>query len=96
MALEFQAFVDGSATPNGDFVLAGHIATAEAWAHFAKEWEELLPFGTLAKNGKYHFKMSEMARSEGGIERTGPFYRLIEKYAVVSIAYPRRHPWQCR
>ena len=33
MALEFQAFIDDSARPpDGDFVLAGHIATAEAWA----------------------------------------------------------------
>jgi hypothetical protein len=88
MALQFQAFIDDSARrPAGDIVLAGHIATAEAWAHFAKEWEELLPLATLAKNGKYHFKMSEMARSERGIERTEPFYRLIEKYAVASIAY---------
>jgi hypothetical protein len=88
MALQFQAFIDDSARrPDGDIVLAGHIATAEAWAHFAKEWEELLPLATLAKNGKYHFKMSEMARSERGIERTKPFYRLIEKYAVASIAY---------
>jgi hypothetical protein len=88
MALEFQAFIDGSARPpDGDFVLAGHIATAEAWAHFTKEWEELLPLGTLANNGNYHFKMSEMARSDQGIERTEPFYRLIEKYAIVSISY---------
>src|ERR1022692_4661136 len=88
MALKFQAFIDDSARrPDGDFVLAGHIATAEAWAHFAKEWEELLPLGTLAKNGNRHFKMSEMARSVQGMERTEPFYRLIEKYAVVSISY---------
>lgn len=59
MALSFQAFIDDSTTPGGEFVLAGHIAPAEAWAKFAKEWEELLPFGTLAENGKYHFKMSE-------------------------------------
>jgi hypothetical protein len=88
MALQFQAFVDGSAQPpDGDIVLAGHIAPAEAWAHFAKEWEELLPRATLAKNGKYHFKMSEMAMRRDGIEKTEPFYRLIEKYAVVSISY---------
>jgi hypothetical protein len=88
MALKFQAFVDDSARrPDGDFVLAGHIATAAAWAHFAKEWEELLPLGTLAKNGKRHFKMTEMAHTKDGIERTEPFYRLIEKYVAVSISY---------
>jgi hypothetical protein len=37
MALEFQAFIDGSARPpDGDFVLTGHIATAEAWAHWRR------------------------------------------------------------
>ena len=68
-------------------VLGGHIAPAEYWAHFSKEWEQLLPLGTLAKNGKRHFKMSELARSPGGIERTEAFYRIIEKYVFVSISY---------
>jgi len=57
-----QAYIDDSYKRNGEFVLAGHIATAESWAKFAKEWEALLPSaGTLASNGNYHFKMSEMA-----------------------------------
>jgi len=51
-------------------VLAGHIATAEAWGHFAKESAELLPLGTKAKNGNYHFKMSEMALRLYWIETT--------------------------
>ena len=68
MALEFQAFVDGSARrPDGDFILGGHIATAETWANFSKEWEELLPLAPLAKNGKRHFKMSEMAATKDGM-----------------------------
>lgn len=88
MALTFQGFIDASARPpDGDMVLGGHIAPAEYWAHFSKEWEQLLPLGTLAKNGKRHFKMSEMARSPGGIERTEAFYRIIEKYVFVSISY---------
>ena len=85
MAADFQAFIDESASEE-EFVLAGHIATTEAWAAFAKEWKELLPTGTRAKDGKHHFKMKEMARAERGIERTQVFYNLLEKYVVSSIS----------
>jgi hypothetical protein len=87
MALNFQAFVDDSKTPpNGEFVLAGYIATAETWAHFSKEWEAALPFGTKTKNGKDHFKMSEMARSERTMERVRMFYNVIENYPLLPIS----------
>lgn len=87
MALNFQAFVDGrSGAPDGDFVLGGYIAPAETGAQFSKDWEEILPLGTRAKNGKFHFKMSEMARSDAGLERAEVFYRVIEKYDLVPIA----------
>jgi hypothetical protein len=86
MALNFQAFIDDSITPGGEFVLAGHIATAEKWALFAKDWEDLLPLGTIAKNNKYHFKMSEMAISPERMERVPAFYRVIEKHVDFSIS----------
>jgi hypothetical protein len=35
MALNFQAFIDESSTTGGEFVLGGHMATAEAWAQFS-------------------------------------------------------------
>ena len=41
----FKAFIDDSSTPGGEFVLAGHVANAEEWAEFTKEWEELLLHG---------------------------------------------------
>jgi hypothetical protein len=87
MVLNFQAFIDESETPNGEFVLGGHIAAPEAWALFAKEWEELLPFGTLADNSKhYHFKMSEMAMTRERMQRVRPFYNIIEKHVLVSMS----------
>jgi hypothetical protein len=86
MALGYQAFIDESTTEDHEFVLGGHIATAEAWAGFASEWEKLLPQGTIAKNGKYHFKMKDMARSEDRLARTELFYRVIEKYVTTSIS----------
>ena len=75
----FQAFIDDSYTPDGEFVLAGHVATAESWVAFAKEWEELLPFGTIAPNAKFHFKMSKWPRCQSGwnaYPRSGGRYRI--------------------
>ena len=82
----FQAFVDESEDQDGIIVLAGYVATAEAWAVFSKEWERLLlPYGTLAKNGRYHFKMSEMAQNAERMARVPAFFRLIEQHAILSI-----------
>lgn len=86
MALNFQAFIDDSYADSGEFVLAGHVAPAAAWADFAKDWEELLPLGTLAANGKYHFKMSEMAMVPERMQRLPAFYRVIEKHVTASIS----------
>jgi Protein of unknown function (DUF3800) len=87
MARDFKAFIDGSACPpDGDFVLGGYIARAETWAQFTKDWEELLPLGTRAKNGNFHFKMSEMARTPEGQERARLFYAVIEKYPLIAIS----------
>jgi hypothetical protein len=64
MAMNCQAFIDDSRTkPSGEFVLGGHVAPAEKWVAFSGEWGGLLPLGTRAKNGKFHFKMAEMAKS---------------------------------
>jgi hypothetical protein len=91
MALNFQAFLDESApkdASSGDveFVLAGHIATADAWEEFSEEWRELLPLGTRASNGNFHFKMAEMARTPESRDRVRHFYAVIEKYVLTSIS----------
>jgi hypothetical protein len=85
MAINFQAFIDESYSTE-EFVLAGHIAPAAVWAEFAKEWEDLLPFATRAENGKFHFKMSEMAATPERMERVPAFYRLIEERVISSIS----------
>jgi len=88
--LNFQAFVDESYSSR-EFVLGGHIATAEQWALLGKEWERLLPkFGILAppnKFGKtYHFHMAEMAMTPERMERVQVFYRTIENHVATSIS----------
>lgn len=84
MSVSFQAFIDESVSRH-EFVLAGHIATPEQWALFSKEWEEMLPMGTIASNGKYHFKMSEMTSPER-MQRVPHFYRLIERHVITSVS----------
>jgi hypothetical protein len=87
MTLNFEAFIDDSRTkPSGEFVLGGHIAPAENWALFSKEWEDLLPLGTRAKNGNFHFHMVEMASQSARMERVPRFYQVIEKYVTLSIS----------
>jgi len=81
-----QAFMDESEGDDGAFVLAGHIATAEAWAKFSQEWEFLLSMGTLAQNNKMHFKMSEMAFLPERMERVPAFYKIIETYVALAIS----------
>jgi hypothetical protein len=80
VVLNWQAFMDESFSSE-EFVLAGHIASAEAWVQLAREWEELLP----GKDGKkIPFKMTNvMARTP---ERAQAHYRLIEKYVPVSVS----------
>jgi hypothetical protein len=81
-----QAFIDDSFKANGPFVLARHIAPAEASVAFTKQWEELLPYGTLNKYGNYHFKMTEMVQTSERSERIGAFYRVLENVHPMSIA----------
>lgn len=82
----FEAFIDESIGSDGTFVLAGHIASPEAWAAFSAEWRKMLSLGVLTDHGDYHFKMSEMAAFEGRMERVSGFFRIIEKHVVHSIS----------
>ena len=85
MVASFQAFIDDSRSKD-EFVLAGHIATSEAWATFAQQWENLLPLATKTKNGKWHFKMSEMAMSPTLMSHVPAFYKLVEEHVISSIS----------
>jgi hypothetical protein len=91
MALNYQAFIDESLShddlsKDGELVLAGHIATAEKWGDFSQAWEPLLAYGTRAKNGKLHFKMSEMASNPQRMERVPLFSKVIDDHIDLSIS----------
>ena len=82
-----QAYIDDSReSEDGIFVLAGYVASAEAWAAFSREWEAMLPRATLQEDGKYRFKMSEMAQSPERMSRVPGFHYIINKYALLSMA----------
>lgn len=82
-----KAYIDDSYTANGEFILAGHISTDERWAAFDSQWRAgLKKFGTLARNGSYHFKMSEMASNKERMERLPFFWRTIQDHVLVSLS----------
>src|ERR1700688_4788228 len=80
----FQASIDESYTDDASYVLAGYIASAETWAKFPRDWEELLSLTLPAKeSGKRRFKMKEMARR---IEHVPAFYAVIEKHDLIRLS----------
>src|SRR5260221_7486854 len=85
MTSNFIAYIDESVSDD-EFVLAGHIATPEAWKQLSGEWERLLPFGTRNNDGLFHFKMSEMAVNDERMSRVQAFYRLIEDNVLLSVS----------
>jgi hypothetical protein len=67
--------------------LGGHVASAETWAKFAADWEELLkPCGILGSNGNYRFKMSEIPITPDGMWRVQCFFKAIERHEIISIS----------
>src|SRR4051812_12497106 len=66
--LVLQAYIDDS-TQGDVFVLAGYLASAAEWAAFSREWEAMLPLASIQEDGRYRFKMSEMASSPERMSR---------------------------
>jgi hypothetical protein len=85
---ELQAHFDESYKTDGFFVIAGYIASAQAWANFSQEWEQLLPLTKRGKEGIRRFKMREM---KGQIDDVCAFYRIIEKHVLMAISVRFRY-----
>jgi hypothetical protein len=85
----FQAFVDESAPKNrhrGDwFVMAAVVAHTQKWAEFAVEWERLLPWAPLNKEGVRRFKLAEMGSGEEAGRRILCFFRVLEAHAPTTV-----------
>jgi hypothetical protein len=80
----WQAYIDES-EGGGALTLAGYVAPAENWLSFSKDWAEILPLGTLGRNG-YHFKWQEMTQTDERRKRVPAFYRIIEKHVQAGIS----------
>jgi len=84
LLLTVQAFVDESySTEGGIYVLAGALASSEAWAAFVREWEELLVFAPVARSGKRVFKMQQMKSSP----YLPAFYKATRRHAACTFAF---------
>lgn len=84
MALHFKAHMDESYS-DIEYVIGGYVATAETWAKFSGEWEELLPCATRDKQGNLRFHMTEMTSPER-IKRVPAFYNVIANNNLIPIA----------
>ena len=84
--MTLQAFIDDSYDAGGVYVLAGHIASEEAWNSFSNEWRELLPLALKKKNGAHYFKMSHLAQARDGMPKAEIFFRVIERHVLASIS----------
>src|SRR5205085_9517044 len=75
LLMPIQCFVDDSYKMDGrgPYVLGAAVATAENWAKFSVEWDELLALCPIQKNGKREFKYNQMHNSPYLIA----FYRAI-------------------
>jgi len=85
--LMLQAFIDGSGTGSGDvLVLAGYIASANAWIGFTEDWQRLLDYRSPHYRMLSYFKMKEMKSSPEDLERCAWFYRVIEKHVLAAVS----------
>ena len=74
-----QVYADDSKSREEVLVLAGYVGHLEQWQKFSVEWQRLLD-----EHPKWdEFKMKRAARHP---ERALKFYRVVEKYAAVSVA----------
>jgi hypothetical protein len=80
------SFFDESIDDTGVIAVAGYLASAGEWASFSREWAALLrPMGTLRGDGKYHFKMSDMAGNDERMSRVPAFHSVINNHVRASI-----------
>jgi hypothetical protein len=86
----YQAFIDESLSDE-EFVLGGYVQASDIWANFVTDWERLLPFGVVAKNGKRQFHMTEM-RAAGKMKEVEQFSGVIDKHNLFPISFRMNLP----
>jgi hypothetical protein len=87
---QYQAFMDESLSSE-ELVLGGYIQTAEVWASFARDWEQLLPLGIKDKYGNSQFHMTEM-KAAGKMREVELFSAVIDKHNLFPISFRMNLP----
>jgi hypothetical protein len=85
----WQAFVDES-FDDKFYVIGGFIETADTWANFSDEWQQMLPFSSRGRDGTFEFKMAEMAQNSERMQRAQAFYRIIERWLTFWFVFVMR------
>lgn len=80
LVMVFQARTDYS-RHGAVAVIAGYVATEEAWGAFSEEWQACLDDERLAQ-----FKMSDMAKSGARRKRCEGFYRVVERHVHCALS----------
>jgi Protein of unknown function (DUF3800) len=81
----FQLYVDDSSDNSRMLILAGYIATAENWAKFSDEWQEILDMRRPYPLKAYH--AAERGNSDEEREREIFLFRVIERYVQGGVAF---------
>jgi hypothetical protein len=83
-----QAFIDDSRSKGGIFVLGGAIASAEAWAKFSADWEEILPLAPLDEKLERNFGFYDILRAgDERVQNLPVFAKVIERHIKCTIAF---------
>ncbi|WP_373086325.1 DUF3800 domain-containing protein [Sneathiella sp.] len=86
-----RAFIDESSDGHL-LVLGGAVADVASWAAFSAEWGGILPLGPIRKDGKRHFKFSEMA---GRTDDMPAFWHVLQQHVRFLVASVIEIPALC-
>jgi len=82
------AFIDDSRSKGGVFVLAGAIASAESWAKFSLDWDEILPLAPLDQDGNRNFGFHDVLRAGGETVQNLPaFAQVIARHIKCTVVF---------
>jgi hypothetical protein len=85
LLLVFQAYIDDSFESGDALILAGFVASAEKWAAFSDEWQEIVDMRMPYPIKSYH--AAKHGNSDEEREREMFFYRVIERHVMGGINF---------
>lgn len=73
-----KAYIDDSVDAGNVLILAGYVASADSWARFSDDWQEILDMRMPYAIAAYH--AANVGKNESEIERSHFLYRVIEEH----------------